>query len=54
MTVRERLEQAEYDMLAPQAQKAAESKGRAYADGESELWSQKFSVLGSSASTASS
>jgi len=37
MTVRERLEQAEYDMLAPQAQKAAESKGRAYADGESDV-----------------
>ena len=28
MTVRERMEQEEYDVLSPQAQKAAETKGR--------------------------
>ena len=28
MTVRERMEQEEYDILSPQAQKAAETKGR--------------------------
>ena len=37
MTVRERLEQMEYDLLAPQAQKCAETKGRAYAQEESDV-----------------
>ena len=37
MTVRERLEQTEYTLLAPEAQKAAESKGRAYAEEESDV-----------------
>ena len=36
MTVRERLEQTELTLLAPQAQKSAESKGRAYAEEEAE------------------
>jgi len=36
MTIREHLEQTEYTALSPLAQKAAESKGRAYADEESE------------------
>ncbi len=35
MTVREHLEQMEYQTLAPQAQKAAETKGRAYGEEES-------------------
>ena len=37
MTVRERLEQTEYTLLAPEAQKAAETKGRAYAEEESDV-----------------
>ena len=37
MTVRERLEQTEYSLLSPQAQKAAETKGRAYAEEESDV-----------------
>ena len=37
MTVRERLEQTEFDLLAPQAQKAAETKGRAYTEEESDV-----------------
>ena len=37
MTVRERLEQTEYDLLAPEAQKAADTKGRAFAEEESEV-----------------
>ncbi len=37
MTVRERWEMMEYDMLAPQAQKAAETKGRAFAQEESDV-----------------
>ena len=37
MTVRERLEQTEQDLLAPQAQKAASTKGRAYAEEESDV-----------------
>ena len=37
MTVRERLEQTEYTLLAPEAQKAAETRGRAYADEENEV-----------------
>jgi len=36
MTVRERLEQTEYTLLVPEAQKAAETKGRAYAEEESD------------------
>jgi len=37
MTVRERLEQTEQDLLVPQAQKAADTKGRAYAEEESDV-----------------
>ena len=37
MTVRERLEQTEYTILAPQAQKSAETKGRARDEEESEV-----------------
>ena len=37
MTVRERLEQTEYSLLSPQAQKAAETKGRAYFEEESDV-----------------
>ena len=37
MTVRERLEQTEYACLAPEAQKAAETKGRAYAEEECDV-----------------
>ncbi len=37
MTVRERLEQTEFELLAPMAQKAAQTKGRAYADDESDV-----------------
>ena len=37
MTVRERLEQTEYTLLASEAQKAAETKGRAYAEEESDV-----------------
>lgn len=37
MTVRERLEQLEYQTLVPKAQKAAETRGRAYAEEESEV-----------------
>lgn len=37
MTVREHMEQMEYQTLAPEAQKAAETKGRAYAEEESEV-----------------
>ncbi len=36
MTVRERLEQTEFELLAPQAQKSAETKGRAYAEEEAD------------------
>ncbi len=36
MTVRERLERTEFDLLAPEAQKAAETRGRAYAEEETE------------------
>ena len=37
MSVREFLEQEEYRLLAPQAQKAAETKGRAYQEEESDV-----------------
>jgi len=37
MTVRERLEQNEYTLLAPEAQKAAETKGRAWEEDESDV-----------------
>ena len=37
MTVREHLEQTEYAVLAPQAQKSAETKGRAFEEEESEV-----------------
>lgn len=37
MNLRERLEQNEYNLLSPQAQKAAETKGRAYAEEESDV-----------------
>ena len=37
MTVRERLEQTEYDLLAPEAQKAADTKGRAFHEEESDV-----------------
>ena len=37
MTVREHLEQLEYQNLAPEAQKAAGTRGRAYAEEESEV-----------------
>lgn len=37
MTVREYLEQAEFEQLSPQAQKAAETKGRAWAQEESDI-----------------
>ena len=37
MTVRERLEQTEYTLLAPEAQKAAETKGRAWDEEESDV-----------------
>lgn len=37
MTIREQLEQTEYTILAPQAQKAAETKGRAYQEDESDV-----------------
>lgn len=37
MTIRERLEQQEYMLLAPNAQKAAETKGRLYPAEENEV-----------------
>lgn len=37
MTVREQLEQTEFDLLSPQAQKSAQSKGRAYPEEESDV-----------------
>ena len=37
MTIRERMEQQEYNMLAPTAAKAAESKGRAFFEQESDV-----------------
>ena len=37
MTVREHLEQTEYAVLAPQAQKSAETKGRAFEEEESDV-----------------
>ena len=37
MTIRERLEQQEYMLLSPAAQKAAETKGRLYPAEESEV-----------------
>ena len=37
MTVRERLEQTEYTLLSPQAQKAAETKGRAWDEEDSDV-----------------
>lgn len=37
MTIRERLEQTEYTLLAPEAQKAAETKGRARPEAESDV-----------------
>lgn len=37
MTVRERLEQTEYSLLAPEAQKAAETRGRAYTEEENDV-----------------
>lgn len=37
MTVRERLEQTEYDLLAPEAQKAADTKGRAFEEEEGDV-----------------
>lgn len=37
MTVRAHLEQLEYQLLAPEAQKSAETKGRAFAEEESEV-----------------
>ncbi len=37
MTVRAHLEQMEYQILAPEAQKSAETKGRAFAEEESEV-----------------
>ena len=37
MTVRERYEQLEYDLLSPQGQRSAETKGRAYAEEESDV-----------------
>ena len=37
MTVRERMEQEEYDVLAPHAQKAAESQGRLYPEEDNDV-----------------
>ncbi len=37
MTVRQRLEETEYQLLSPQAQKAAETKGRAFPQEESDV-----------------
>ena len=44
MTVRERMEQEEYDVLAPHAQKAAESQGRLYPEEDNDVrtTTQKF------------
>ena len=39
MTVRERMEQEEYDVLAPHAQKAAESQGRLYPEEDNDVLS---------------
>ena len=37
MTIRERMEQEEYDTLAPHAQRAAESQGRLYPEEDNDV-----------------